>query len=952
MNQIQKRLLSLILICAMLFPVSAYALEPSDYNNGDTVVRTDLFTTDMVHDNPGLEPYNETAYKDDEFLAARGFDGHVFFLNDAASFGLLWDAYDLSQGVTATDASGSDNSQKVYPYGSEARQWAENKKAELKAKYKSAKDNGLKVYFMMDMIALPSHLVKLYPEVTKNSSGSSIAVQNEKTKIVMDYMFAEMFTEFPEIDGIYIRYGENYVGSKYGSPYHQGNNPILTSGDTNQASEHIYLINYLRDKLCEGNYLTSENGAWEGNFGGLDASTARSRELVYRTWGFGSFQRNTSTYLNITNQITPHDNLYFAIKYTSGDFLRTNAFNQTLNIGKHKQIVEVQCSREYEGKGAYPNYIGNDVINGAKEYAFLNGSSNKKSLRDVVNVEDSLIQGIWTWSRGGGWNGPYITGVNGIKGQTSGDSKEVVVENGKELWNDLNAYVITQWAKDTSKTDKYYVLKYATEILGMADEDAEKFYQICLLSSDAVLCGLARTSTSYNAGSMVFRDNLVQANPFKIVANQGSQLLITDREKAVDIYEKILALANEITSGGEYLEYIRTTCQYGYYQFSVMCSMYQARYANTKNDIELLSHALNAYEANWNLWEQLYETTEGCPSLPFRSHSSAINMIGYSTVGGYDQGISDLFGKDYEWLYALKPGATKSLSGISFGSSNEAVATVDSDGTVKAVSKGVARIEVTPASGNPYAVLIEVNDSGKATEIVSAEMIASTIPENQIISSKVLIEAPAMPQGYEITEVVVEETSSSRTVCYTIQGKGTLSTDKATCTCTWNIINNDTALIAVNYVGGQSYSNLSNFVKDETAPDILKFSNAESGITLCIDNTGSLDSSDVLFEQKGNQLQLFMVGFLDGTYTVTINRDKYSSAAVKITIQDGKCSDSNLLYSYIGDCDGDGKSDEMDREMLIKNMYVKDQRYDLNGDGAINIFDWILMQYSINQQKK
>ena len=35
------------------------------------------------------------------------------------------------------------------------------------------------------------------------------------------------------------------------------------------------------------------------------------------------------------------------------------------------ETFNVQAAREYEGKGAHPNYIGSDVINGAEEYKML-----------------------------------------------------------------------------------------------------------------------------------------------------------------------------------------------------------------------------------------------------------------------------------------------------------------------------------------------------------------------------------------------------------------------------------------------------------------------------------------------------------------------------------------------------------------------------------------------------
>lgn len=126
-------------------------------------------------------------------------------------------------------------------------------------------------------------------------------------------------------------------------------------------------------------------------------------------------------------------------------------------------------------------YIADGVINGCEEFKWIMPDEKNRSLRDVINVENSLIKGVWTWSRGGGWDGPYINGANGMNGE--------VVENGSELWCDINAYVISNWAKDTSKSDRYYVLKYAREILGMSEADALKFYEIYMLSAKAVLFG-------------------------------------------------------------------------------------------------------------------------------------------------------------------------------------------------------------------------------------------------------------------------------------------------------------------------------------------------------------------------------------------------------------------------------------------------------------------------------
>ena len=70
----------------------------------------------------------------------------------------------------------------------------------------------------------------------------------------------------------------------------------------------------------------------------------------------GGWESPAQYYLNVSDPIDPHPLFYFCIKHSSGDFFRFMEFNQQLAIGKHAQVVEVECRRSYEGKGAYPDY--------------------------------------------------------------------------------------------------------------------------------------------------------------------------------------------------------------------------------------------------------------------------------------------------------------------------------------------------------------------------------------------------------------------------------------------------------------------------------------------------------------------------------------------------------------------------------------------------------------------
>lgn len=561
---------------------------------GEWITRKDIFVHDMVHNNPGLATY-ESEYLKPEFLKTRGYDGKTFELFSCAQYGLLWDDYDEFR----------NDGKKVFPIGSAGRTWVEAKKRELTRVYNEVVAAGLKVSFMMDIIVLPSIIKTLTPEILDENG--KIDIQKPAMKAVLDCLFDEMFCEFPQISGIYVRYGETYVGEKYNTPYHCGNHPIVGE----EISFHKFLIEYLTDKVCK----------------------EHNREIYYRTWGFGAFQYDPDLYLAISNDVETHENLYFCVKHTNGDFRRTYAFNQCLNIGKHQQIVEVQAAREYEGKGAYPNYIGDGVINGFEELKWKMQEAETHSLKEVVNVPGSLIKGVWTWSRGGGWDGPYINGKNGENGS-------VEVEDGKEIWPDLNAYVVSQWAKDTSHSDRYYVVKYAREILGMSDKDSGILYEICLKSAHGILLGIGCNNPLYEVDPLWTRDQNIDygrflSNIWNAINANATYVMLEERRESVLVWEEIVRLAEKLSDNLEVKDYIVNTCHYGRILYSLYEVLHKIQICSMLEPEKNLNLLVDKYETLWQEWEEMKRTRKGFPTL-YAKDSSPLDLKGYYGNTGFD----------------------------------------------------------------------------------------------------------------------------------------------------------------------------------------------------------------------------------------------------------------------------------------------------------------------------
>lgn len=192
-----------------------------------------------------------------------------------------------------------------------------------------------------------------------------------------------------------------------------------------------------------------------------------NKKLFFRSWD--NWASDALVYQAITDPIPPHPLLYFSIKHTSKDFLRRISFNNQLGVGKHAQIIEVELQREYEGKGAHPNYVMNYVINGFPEVTPSIG------LQDVINKPQ--IKGMWSWTRGGGWWGPYI--------------------HGNEIHVDLHAHVLATWWNSGGKVSEEDAFNTAvTNLLDGCDASCVSSYRnISMSSAEALLLGRCKLLT-------------------------------------------------------------------------------------------------------------------------------------------------------------------------------------------------------------------------------------------------------------------------------------------------------------------------------------------------------------------------------------------------------------------------------------------------------------------------
>ncbi len=534
------------------------------------------YILDMVHNNPG-EPLTETAFNDPAYLKQKGYNGQVMndftFAHAAITFDKL--------------------NPQIFPQGSKERAWVMAAADRVRKNIKAAHAAGIKVYYFTDLIVLPKKLVELYHDDICDANGK-ISFARPKTIEIHKLMLDELFKTFPDLDGLVIRTGETYLNNV---PYHTGNNPI-----TQGVASHVTLINLLREEVCE----------------------KRNKTIFYRTWSFGGMHDSADYYLAVTNQITQHKNLIFSIKHTKGDYHRTYSFNPTLGIGKHQQIIEVECQREYEGKGAHPDYVMEGVINGFEEYFTTNIQKGNKSLNDLKNNPN--IVGVWSWSRGGGWVGPYIT---------------------NEFWCKLNAFVISKWGADRNRTEESVFNSFMDDNGITKPTSRAAFRELCLLSAKAVLRG-------HESGKYYFdkdwvwwmRDEFLggidTANlPQKMFPSEGFLLqaydwyyknglldkVIEEKQEAVVLWKKIVALSNKIEMPNKAdKDYIKVSSKYGLLLHAIIADGWKIMALGYKGDKTgtydktQLAATIKKYDEDWAKYNQLKAANPSCDTL-YRPYS-------------------------------------------------------------------------------------------------------------------------------------------------------------------------------------------------------------------------------------------------------------------------------------------------------------------------------------------
>ena len=317
-------------------------------------------------ENPG-EPAAETRYHEPRELKAMGYTARVIYETTALS------------GVESPDLVASD----------EMRRWIANQFDRVQRTIEQSRQADLGVYLSYDALVLARDIVERDAStLTCKGRPETLCPASEQTLERSVRALESLLQRWPEVDGIVLRFGDNDAARL---PHLLGNDLYTPHcsrcSQFGRADRIVNLIERFHRLVVEQMGKRLIVRAWNVRPGGLHDSVELAGRVAPRLPGDAS-----------------DDRLMLSFKFTQTDFWRYQKWNAaSLSCGDRPIIYELQCQREFEGKGGVPNWQVPLWRDGYPE------TRDQTQVAGLAQVAGRInLAGLWAWVRGGGWGGPFI----------------------------------------------------------------------------------------------------------------------------------------------------------------------------------------------------------------------------------------------------------------------------------------------------------------------------------------------------------------------------------------------------------------------------------------------------------------------------------------------------------------------------------------------------------------
>lgn len=363
----------------------------------------------------------------------------------------------------------------------------EGERAKFRRQCDEAGKAEVQVCIGTDEVTLPRAVVERFKnEITRDAKNGVFDFESEKFWEIYRAKYREVLGMFPQVAFVMIRTGENYANTKTSD--YTGRTVKEKEPDDAYFKRMARLINETRKVVAD------ECG----------------RTLIWRTWDLGNdgFHANPQVYDRVLAGVTEHKGLIFAVKHSQTDFWRYNDFNPNIGRGGVEQIIEFECSREYEGKGAFPNYLG------------------ELFATDIRHVQELGVRHIWIWNFGGGGAGPKLK---------------------NDRWSRANVDAVVQLWEHPERKPRDIASAWAAKEFG--SKAAPKIADVLLLSGECVrkmvyIEAYALRHKGWMPSRGLMRDDLIRGER-QMRLHGGLDLIYTETKDQLDavLQEKADALA-------------------------------------------------------------------------------------------------------------------------------------------------------------------------------------------------------------------------------------------------------------------------------------------------------------------------------------------------------------------------------------------------------------------------
>ncbi len=518
-----------------------------------------------ILDNPG-EPLAETRYRDPHELKRLGYDGLVVYATTGLS------------GLLGADTVAS----------ADLRRWVADQYDVVEQIVEDAHAAGLTTWLTYDAPTLARELVGSAMTCARNNS---VLCPGSPELLDMSSQCLEaLLARFSNVDGVVLRLGDN---DAHRLPYLLGNDVY---------SPHCARCN----PLGRGDRVVK----WVTAFYDLVVKRL-GRRLIVRAWNVrpGGLHDAPELAERVFEQLPVDDDLIFSFKFTQTDFWRYQNWNpSSLRCGDRPVIYELQCQREFEGKGAVPNYQVPLWRDGMSE---MDGAFGLAEAAKKVN-----LAGLWAWVRGGGWGGPFIS---------------------EETWIDANVYAVPKLAANPSADGDKLAQQWVDERLDCRDTSARAALLQTLRHSPQSTLEMfyigpyARTRTDgwYPSGSFLQDDLLDAEVAWQLIRRLPDGALdevVAEKQHAVERIAKDRRAVQKtashlITPSGEALvhemEYCESLAEALRYLLSAMVTHRRSQRHRDLGASRTIMEAVNHCQSYWN-HHQRYANYRGTATA-FRS---------------------------------------------------------------------------------------------------------------------------------------------------------------------------------------------------------------------------------------------------------------------------------------------------------------------------------------------